>query len=579
VADKEIAGPMLFKAGLRKTTFGWTKYTEADMAPWKITQNQIGWRTAPRDPKDYDVAEKRVRMELEKFPHCRDADIFHESYAHYVPAELRDEKPVEDEETVNKAKERVAIGTTAAKFYRERFPNIRLLVGNTSSSDSIIASLLRHGFDHRYMDFIGVEAVGQTCPPEKLWDGGLQGIWLSREVARKFGHDLPVTGCFEFTARTDRNVGPRRQAEWYVRDMLVCHAYHFQHINPGVLHDTGNAYFNTLWGASGLCRRNPWLYPKPAYVAVATLTRVLDQVKPLRLVSTGSTTVYAYEFARGDGQFVYALWTPCGQAGLRLRYAERVTVTQVGFYGDERQLTGRDLKVRCDTAPVYVVGSRKLMSVEIVGRAFAPPPAKFRVAERMNNADAWSLVEDATLSNPKSQELPLRQPGKFELTQVADKEKGSCLELKLVRNGHVPDIIGEYTVMRLQKPVAVPGTPTDVGLWVKGDSGWEKIIFDIENADGASWRTEGTWHDWPGDLAVCHDGWRFIRFPIDGSSSEVNISASPRWKRQSATGGSKIRFPIKLTGLAVVMNRRALDLTEMRDVPGVLRFRDLGTCE
>lgn len=579
VSDKEIAGPMLFKAGLRKTTFGWTKYTEADMAPWKITQNQIGWRIAPRDPKDYDEAEKRVRTELERFPHCRDADIFHESYAHYIPPELRGEKPVEDKETVRKAKERVAVGTVAAKFYRERFPNIRLLVGNTTSSMSIIASLLRHGFDYRYIDFIGVEAVGQTCPPEKFWDNSTQGIWLAREVARKFGHDLPMTGCFEFTARTDRNIGPRRQAEWYVRDMLLCHAYRFQHINPGILHDTGNAYYNTLWGAGGLCQRNPLLYPKPAYVAVATLTRVLDQVKPLRRVPTGSTTVYAYEFERGDGQFAYALWTSCGRADLLLRFPERVAATQVGCYGDERPVSGRELNVRCDTAPVYVVGPCKVNGIEIAGRAFAPPPAKFRVADRMNDADAWSLAEDASLANLTSRELPIRKPGTFELTRVTDEEKGPCLQLKLVRTGQVSEIYGEYTVMQLRQPVAVPGTPTDIGLWVKGDSGWGKIIFDIADADGAQWRTEGTWHDWPGDLSICHDGWRFIRFPIDSSSSEVNISASPRWMRRSATGGSKIRFPIKLTGLAVVMNRRALDLSEMKDVPGVLRFRDLGTCE
>ena len=38
-----IIGPLLSKAGFHKTTFGWTKYTEADFAPWKVTQNQIGW--------------------------------------------------------------------------------------------------------------------------------------------------------------------------------------------------------------------------------------------------------------------------------------------------------------------------------------------------------------------------------------------------------------------------------------------------------------------------------------------------------------------------------------------------------
>jgi hypothetical protein len=225
-----------------------------------------------------------------------------------------------------------------------------------------------------------------------------------------------------------------------------------------------------------------------------------------------------------------------------------------------------------------VVAPRKAASIAIAGRAFAPPPPSFRVACPMDSAAAWGLQEDASLANPQSRELPIRAAGQFELAQASDAEKGPCLELKLVRKGRVPDIVGEYAVMRLREPVPVTGTPTDVGLWVKGDSGWGKVLFEIEDAAGAQWRTEGAWHDWPGDLSVCHDGWRFMRFPIDGSSDEANISAGARWNRFAGKGGSRIQFPIKLTGLGAVMHRKALDLAEMKEVPGVLRFRDLGTC-
>ena len=584
--DKEIAGPMLFKAGLRKTTFGWSKYSEADMAPWKITLNQISWRYAPRDlanpKKAYDEAAAKVRELRKRFPHCRSADIFHESYSHYVPAELRDEKPAEDAKAVESGRQRAELGNFAARFYRERFPEIKLLVGNTSSSGSIIASLLRHGFDAKYIDSIGVEAVGQTGMPEKLWEGSTQGIWLAREAARKLGHDLPVTGCYEFTARIVRNLGPRRHAEWIARDMLLCHAYRFRHINPAILHDAGNAYFNTLWGAGGLCQRNPLLYPKPAYVAVATLTKVLDRVTPLRRVPTGSTTVYALEFRRADGQFAYALWTARGRAGLRLRFPRAADVTRVGCYGATTRASAgppdHEVDVVCGTAPVYVVGPVRVASIEIVRRELAGAPASFRVADAMNDPSRWALAPgDERLRNPTRRGLPYRVPGRFDLAAVADGEKGRCLELKLRRKGKVPEIVGEYTALKLARPVAVPGKPTDVGLWVRGDSGWGKIIFEIADAAGTGWRTDGVWHDWPGDLSICHDGWRFMSFPIDGSSGVRNISPGRRWVRSSAAKSRTIQFPIKLTGLSVVMYRKALDLSDMKAVCGVLGFRDLGT--
>jgi hypothetical protein len=266
---------------------------------------------------------------------------------------------------------------------------------------------------------------------------------------------------------------------------------------------------------------------------------------------------------------------------LRLRYAGATPVTRIDLYGREEAAATKpprhDLEVACDTAPVYVVGPRQVASIAIVDRAFAPPPPSFRVADRMDDAGRWELGEDAKLGNPASRGLPIRRAGTFELKRVVDGEKGPCLELKLVRKGGVPDIVSEYAVLRLREPVPVPGTPTDVGLWVKGDSGWGKVIFDLEDAGGAVWRTEGSWHDWPGDLSICHDGWRFMRFPVDGSSDEINISAGRRWNRIRGKG-SRIRFPVKLAGLCVVMNRRALDLTEMVDVPAVLRFRDLGSC-
>jgi len=40
--------------------------------------------------------------------------------------------------------------------------------------------------------------------------------------------------------------------------------------------------------------------------------------------------------------------------------------------------------------------------------------------------------------------------------------------------------------------------------------------------------------------------------------------------------GDSIQLSITLVGLTVAMNSKAFDLTEMKDVAGVLRFRDLG---
>jgi len=68
--------------------------------------------------------------------------------------------------------------------------------------------------------------------------------------------------------------------------------------------------------------------------------------------------------------------------------------------------------------------------------------------------------------------------------------------------------------------------------------------------------------DWPGDISISFDGWCFLRFPIPQNQD-------PQWLATPWDGGT-VAYPIKLTGLAVVMTRKALDLTEMAPVRPVV---------
>lgn len=75
--------------------------------------------------------------------------------------------------------------------------------------------------------------------------------------------------------------------------MLLSQAWGFPDIFIGVIMDTGNAYAGSFWGASGLCTRDPFVYPKKAYVGIAFATKMLDQVKLSRSIPTESRTVAA----------------------------------------------------------------------------------------------------------------------------------------------------------------------------------------------------------------------------------------------------------------------------------------------
>ncbi len=576
--EMEIAGKLFLKAGLRQGQLLRAKFDEADFAPWKVTQNAIPWRIRPKSFADREAAkdelEPQVRELLQRFPHCNSATIFHESYSSKLPAELFGASSVEDEAQLAKIQKMVELGNFMGEFYRERFPQVRLVVGNTTHSSTIISALLRHGLKPEYIDAIGIEVVGQSFLPERLTGGGIQGAWLARETARRLGHEIPLTACPEFIYRLDRTLGQRRQAEFYARDVLISLAYGFDRVTPSLLMDVGNSYYNTLWGGSGLCQRYPLIYPKQSYVALATLTRVLDRAALVEQVPTGSHTVYALRFKRADGNQVLALWTPVGAATLELEFEQRTAIETIGLLGAGNQSReARRQQVVATTAPCYVVSSQPATAVNLLERRYDPPPATFKPLESLSSTNTWQLSVGDPKVESKSYNLPYRKPGSFKLSEVKDAERGACLEVELLRSEAAEALVSEYTFVELKEPLAVPDQPSDIGLWLKGDSGWGKVIFEIEDAKGKRWRTEGPYHDWPGELYIGFDGWRFMRYPIDGYSSEINPSPTGRW---GGAYDAKPAMPLKLRGLYLALNRQALGLTEMRPAAAVIRIQDIG---
>ena len=578
--DITQAGPLHLKAGLRRTVS--KNYSEAEMAPYKMTIASLGWNFRLADLDDFEAAKKRVYKQttdmLARYPSCNNALIFHESHINVMPDELAGLEPTFTEAERESNKRKAQLANLIGAFYREQFPQVELMVGNTSGTAKIIADLLRFGFDPKYADYIGIETPGQTFMPEAISEHNVMAAWLAREVARLHGYEIPITGCYEFTYRADRFIGAHLQAEYYVRDILLSYAYGFKHIGPGLLDDAGTSYYNSLWGCSGLLQRSPLLYPKPSYVAVATATSVLDKATCTRIVPTGSLTVYALEFARDRQQpdMAYGIWTPRGNAGLEFVFSEATEAEVVDMYGRSRLVStgaNHSLTVEANAAATYVIVHKPAKSISIASRDFSSddPPATFKPADTMADMNNWELITDNSLDST------FRKSGQFKMRSVDDPERGPCMELELIPDNSLPARVAEYTKLSLRNPVPLVGEPHTIGVWVKGNSNWGKLYFEVEDAYGQKWRCSGGFNDWPADLEVNFDGWRFLQFFIDETRSPVkNYSPGDQWMSNTAGSISQPEYPLRLTALYVTMYRQAIDPVEMRDVVPVLRFQNIG---
>lgn len=595
----DLVKSLYSKAGIGQiTTIG----SEAEFMPAKITAASVPWlssirakmtRAAGGKFAGYDSPEfeaefkKEVDSYLIRYPHVKSALIFHEGRGGRYPVELFGMQLAPDEDADKREKGTYQEALSIASLYRKYYPQLKLEVGNCGDSTGVMAALFRNKFKNADIDFIGEEWGGGIT---KLAEDGLsRNFWSLRELARKFGYSAPVIANYEWKYRIVEHEGGYRNAVWSSRDWLVAHAWRSPRIPFTCITDAGNYYHYTVWG-SGLLSRYPEAYPHPAYAAASTMTQVLDCATLEKQLDTGSPTVYALEFKRG-AEFVYVLWTARGELDAVLSPEKDGEFLRTDVFGAESNIRSKDktLAVTISEEPFYLSGSAKLSGASLGKRRFpaeaVPSDKKVSVADNMNDIGKWKLVSgtDEMLDIPivtEPRNNRFRKPGKFEMRQVQDDEKGACIELELKKDSLNTPLVQEYCTLALKEGVTVPGTPDTIGVWCKGNSGWGKLFFRFEDAEGECWISGPSGgfgcdvYDLESFASVNFDGWHFMRFPINSKSHMRRNGVMPEtlyWRRDGK-GNGRVDYPIKLTGFGVSTSLRAINLVDDFEVSPTLRF-------
>ena len=607
IGTPEVGGPILQKAGIRK--FSWNSFKQEDHDKYGTTScgnfmplarnaslfdnEKLALKEGAEQKIIDNIREQVAKMPKDVKPH---ALYWHESApGAFICEELLD-MPVPDKPPYPMAKADAAYLNELSRILKKNFPGIPLQIGNSTWSAGAVIGPMRNGAKPETYDRVGIETPSQVVVPERLLDCGIQGMHIAMDSAEAIsGKRVKCNGTWEFTYRTERDLGLKQQAEWYMRDILISLANDFYLISPGIFFDCSSGYYNGLWGGSGLMYRAPWVYPKPAIVAYGVLTKALDGVKFTRQLDTGSTTVYALEFRRKDGKYATAIWASRGDVEFAVDSPAPGTV--VHMLGAEEKLAKGESVVKGGTSPSYIITDKPLKGVVAGARSY-PKAEKIlagaKVAAALDDADAIELVPDPWLESNFHDVLPYLKPSDdFTLKTVEDEEKGKCVELalgvpKVAPKGKFSDrYITRYTTMRLKEPKPIEGRPAVLGVWVKGDSNWGQIRFEIEDANGEVFKNQSTgrwWMcdimDWPGNLAVNFDGWSYCYCSLLDNSLIIERSPGTVAEQWVSEGGDKkLDFPVKLRAISVGVNRSKLDLIDFKPATNVLRFKDMGGTE
>ena len=489
--DINIVGPILNKAGIRRT--GWASANAGEMKKYNLgSTRQTGFPISEWTPVDDDfnfvIDEKakqkkgyvdpieKIRGILEKQPDTVFL-IWHESAPGYgLPEEVLG-LPVpkewqENESNVKRLKRYGKFIRAVGKlrdthFPRSKYPGMKIQIGNSNVPVGAVVWCFRGGIAKPSdIDFVGMEAPSQVIAPETVSSFGLQGQLLIKAAAKKIaGKEIPTNGTYEFTYRCDRDMGEQQQAEWYARDTLISLAHDYEFISPGLTIDCCTAYYNGLWGGSGMITRVPYLYPKRAIAAYAALTNVFDAVKRTRQLDTGSNTLYAFEFVRKyDKQYATAFWAARGMADFIVEFDSASNIRVFDMYGRETKVSGKTVTVHAGESPAYMISDKPAKSVKTANRTFPKDMKRAEKAAPLLALDDPALFESAHTPDPQvaggTGFLPYMVPSDlFELSPAEDAEKGKALKVTLKpKEGEISDFVTEYSTFRLKTPAAIPGT-------------------------------------------------------------------------------------------------------------------------
>ena len=540
-----------------------------------------------------EEAEEEARKFMEQWPGTRFAMIFHETglggLGLEFPPELLGKPPTRlDGDNLKRYESLREHAMKRADIIRKVAPDAKIILGNGGTPFNV--HWLRTKLPRKYWDCIGMETAIQLFHPEAQPHGwNQQALWIAKRMREIYGYeDFPIASCYEYDYRSTSPgaLSLRDQANWYARDLLHGLAYGLSSINVALIMDCNSAYYTSRWGGTGVCFRAPLMMPKPSFVALSTVTQELDRAEYQRYLDTGSHSLYCLEFKKGK-EFVYSLWTTRGTRTAELAFPQasgKFRLVDLMGRPKEGEIVQGTATVELSEAPAFLTLASQLKSVTAGTPRHEPTEmGNAIVIDPKDGPWQWRVVPgpDEGLENWCAYK-PLAK-GRFTLGAAQEGD----LKLTLEPQPEVPDVVGRYAVLEPRNgPIRIPGEPKRIGVWVKGNSGWGRIMFEVLDAKGRKWSSNGweeapnSWDmsDWEARTCINFDGWNLISVGLDLHHPCGYYAPDFRhWRCHGDNSiDNQIVYPLELSRLYVIMREKLVYVTDMVPAKSMsIELRDL----
>jgi hypothetical protein len=421
---------------------------------------------------------------------------------------------------------------------------------------------------------ITVDIPGFEHLPEKqLHQVAFHRLYVCREECRKAGILNPVLAMYEGPCLPNRpgSLTPREQADLLVRDSMILLAYGVDRQLGGWGAHEPAGYWGEQHYGGGVLNRIPLETPRPAYAALATMTRHLNRKNFTTWVPTGSLSVNALQFKHFQtGELTHVMWTLRGRRPVTLAVPRGAVITMHDQMDNAlvfKEKAGA-VSFTIDTSPCYVWGLVKNPRITLGDPDHGDAkPAEDALVLANPGDGTWKVspAEDSVYLNNHPYHVR-RFPGNMTAAPVSAPEVqgGKAMAVHLPTPEVQRKVMPFYTTLVPPQPIVIPGKASHLGLWVKASSDWGRVVYCLRDAQGERWLNIGQREQWNCDdihcwSYFCFDGWRYLRFELPANSPyDTYREAGSCWWGHSGAGDGIVDLPLTLEKIFVERRTHAM---------------------
>lgn len=438
---------------------------------------------------------------------------------------------------------------------------------------------IRNGFPRDLVDMFGMDAPHFELMPEvSNVTGSINEIWQFRqEIARLGWPQLPINWTEgPFFPTNPGALTEVEQAEYQIRYWLIAMAYGVDVFESGIVpFDAGNYYGSEHYGA-GVFRRTPLECPKPAVAAIATATSMLCGANFAGTVPTDTLTTYAVAFERQrDNNRIYAVWRASGRSDARMKIEGR-SAAITNAMGIERIVTAKEgwIEVPISSSPVWITGVGKLDEIKTGTSRYSETPAPVSKPLAAMSAALWAYDGSENKAYANNHFAIRRITDPTLQVDFAQGEEGypDALSVTLPAGSDDRPLANRYGSLKPKKPMVISGKATALGIHIKGNNSWGRIVYQLRDAKGEIWTSNGTRDDWNCDDThgwsyIHFDGWRYVRFPLPSSHPyDAARGLETTWWGSSG-GDGIVDYPLSVERIFVEARNEVPWLGQMKQIP------------